>query len=90
MNISFISEYAVPVIVGICICVGYIIKNSFPSIDNKYIPLIMAILGIVLNVWINMNITPEIILAGMFSGLASTGLYQVFKELIGGNKNDSK
>ena len=90
MDISFISEYAVPVIVGICICVGYIIKNSFPSIDNKYIPLIMAILGVALNVWINMNITPEIILAGMFSGLASTGLYQVFKELIGGKKNDSK
>lgn len=90
MDISFISEYAVPVIVGICICVGYIIKVSFSSIDNKYIPLIMAILGVVLNVWINMNITPEIILAGMFSGLASTGLHQVFKELIGGEKNDSK
>ena len=90
MDISFISEYAVPVIVGICICVGDIIKASFSSIDNKYIPLIMAILGVVLNVWINMNITPEIILAGMFSGLASTGLHQVFKELIGGEKNDSK
>lgn len=90
MDISFISEYAVPVIVGICICVGYIIKSSFSSIDNKYIPLIMSILGVVLNVWINMNITPEIILAGMFSGLASTGLHQIFKELIGGKKNDSK
>lgn len=26
MDLSFISEYAVPVIVGICLCVGYVIK----------------------------------------------------------------
>ena len=86
MDLGFLNEYAVSVIVGICICMGYIIKTSFSSIDNKYIPLIMAILGVVLNVWINMNITPEIILAGMFSGLASTGLYEAFRNLIGGNK----
>ena len=61
MDLSFISEYAVPVIVGICLCVGYVIKTSFSSIDNKSIPLIMAILGVALNIWINMSITPEII-----------------------------
>ena len=86
MDLNFISEYAVPVIVGICLCVGYVIKTSFSSIDNKYIPLIMVILGVALNIWINMNVTPEIILAGMFSGLASTGLHQAFKQLIGGSK----
>ena len=86
MDLSFISEYAVPVIVGICLCVGYVIKTSFSSIDNKYIPLIMVILGVALNIWINMNVTPEIILAGMCSGLASTGLHQAFKQLIGGDK----
>ena len=82
MDLSFISEYAVPVIVGICLCVGYVIKTSFSSIDNKYIPLIMVILGVALNIWINMNVTPEIILAGMFSGLASTGLHQAFKNTL--------
>ena len=86
MEINFLNNYAVPVIIGICLCVGYVIKTSFSSVDNKYIPLIMVILGVVLNVWINMNITPEIILAGMFSGLASTGLHQEFKQLIGGDK----
>ena len=86
MEINFLNNYAVPVIVGICLCVGYVIKTSFSSIDNKYIPLIMVILGVALNIWINMNITPEIILAGMFSGLASTGLHQAFKQLIGGDK----
>lgn len=86
-DLSFLIEYAIPVIVGICLCVGYVIKTSIPKIDNKYIPLIMAILGLVLNVWINFNITPEIMLGGMFSGLVSTGLHQVYKNLIeGGNK----
>ena len=86
-DLNFLIEYAVPVIVGICLCVGYVIKSSIPKIDNKYIPLIMAILGLILNVWINLGISPEIILGGMFSGLVSTGLHQVYKSLIeGGNK----
>jgi hypothetical protein len=82
MDLSFISEYAVPVIVGICLCVGYVIKTSFSSINNKYIPLIMAILGVLLNIWITLTINPGVLLGGLFSGLASTGLHQVFKELL--------
>ena len=84
MDLQFISEYAVPVIVGICLCVGYVIKTSFSSVNNNYIPFIMVVLGVILNIWINMSITAEIILGGMFSGLCSTGLHQVFKTLIGG------
>ena len=86
MEINFLNNYAVPVIVGICLCIGYVIKNSLPSIKNRYIPLIMVTIGIILNIWINKSITPDILLAGMFSGLASTGLHQAFKQLIGGDK----
>ena len=83
MDLSFLDNYIVLVIVGICVCVGYVLKNSFPKLDNKYIPLIMAILGVILNAWLsNWNISPEIILGGLFSGLSSTGLHQVFKNLI--------
>lgn len=88
MDLSFISEYAVPVIVGICLCVGCVIKTSFSSIDNKYIPLIMAILGVLLNIWITHTINPGVLLGGLFSGLASTGLHQVFKELIENQEGD--
>ena len=84
MDITFLNDYVVLVVVGICLCTGYVLNNSFPKLDNKYIPLIMAVLGVVLNIWINMSITAEIILGGMFSGLCSTGLHQVFKTLIGG------
>lgn len=82
MDLSFLDNYVVLVIVGICVCVGYVLKNSFPKLDNKYIPLVMAILGISLNIWIVRTISPDVILGGMFSGLSSTGLHQVFKNLI--------
>ncbi len=84
MDLSYLTEYAVPIIVGICLCVGYIVKNIIPSEEiNKYIPLIMGILGVALNVWVNMDFTAEILLAGLFSGLASTGLYEMFRNIIG-------
>lgn len=83
MNIEFLTEYFVPVIVGICLCVGYIIKSATP-VDNKYIPAINAVIGLTLAVWIHWGaITPEVILSGLFSGLASTGLYEGFKNIIG-------
>ncbi len=83
MDITFLSEYAVPVVVGICLCVGYIIKNVIPSESiNRYIPLIMGVLGVILNSWIAREFSPAVLLGGLFSGLASTGLHQLFKQLI--------
>lgn len=85
MDLTILNEYLVIVVVGICLCVGYVIKNSLDFIPNKYIPLIMAVLGTTINVLMNFGtgITAEVILAGMLSGLASTGLYEAFKNLIG-------
>lgn len=83
MDISVLLNYINIVVLGICLCVGYVIKNSLDFIPNKYIPLIMLILGTVLNVICNItNITGEVVLAGMISGLASTGLYELFKNLL--------
>ena len=82
MDISFLTDYCNVIIVGICLCVGYVIKQSMPSVDNKYIPLVMALLGVIIALWINMAVTPQIILSGLFSGLASTGLHQMFTKLI--------
>lgn len=85
MDISFINEYLVLVVLGICLCVGFIIKHLIPNDKvNKFIPLIMGILGVVLNVWLNgWAFSPEILLGGLASGLASTGLHQAYKSLIG-------
>lgn len=85
MDLSFLQNFYIPTIVGICLCVGYVIKHSLDFIPNKYIPLIMAVLGLALNIFINKTITADIILGGMFSGLASTGMHQMFSQLIQGN-----
>lgn len=82
MDITFLNEYFIPVIVGICLCVGYVIKTSIPKVDNSLIPMILSILGLLINIWINSAINPSIVLGGLFSGLASTGLHQLFKNLI--------
>lgn len=83
MEIAVLLEYVNIIVLGICLCVGYVIKNSLDFIPNKYIPLIMLILGTVLNIIFNIHsITGEIILVGMISGLASTGLYEMFKNLL--------
>ena len=87
MDINFLTEYAVPLIVGICLCVGYMIKNILPDDRiNKYIPMLMGVLGVIINFWINGTFTAEILLGGLFSGLASTGLYEMFRNLVGGKK----
>ena len=82
---EFLNEYSIPVIVGICLCVGFILKNLVTTDKiNKFIPLIVAVIGVVVNAWLNAwTVTPEILLSGMFSGLASTGMHQLFKQFIG-------
>lgn len=84
---EFLNDYVVLIVVGICLCVGYVMKNLVPSDKvNKFIPLTMMVLGIIINVWVNgFAFTPEILLGGMASGLASTGMHQLFKQFIGGD-----
>lgn len=87
---DFLNDYLVLVVVGVCLCVGYVLKNIVPSDKvNKFIPLIMLVLGVVINLWVNaFAFTPEIMLGGMFSGLASTGMHQLFKQFITKSDDD--
>lgn len=80
---EFLNEFMLPVVLGICLCVGYIVKKWIPDVDNKYIPTIVLMLGVVLSIWISgWQVTPEVILSGMISGLGSTGMHQLFKQFI--------
>lgn len=86
---EFLNEYMIPVIVGICLMVGYIVKHWIRDADNKIIPTVVAIVGLVVAIWMHWgNITPAVILSGLASGLASTGLHQAFKQLIDKGKYD--
>lgn len=79
---EILSQYVVLVVMAICLCLGFVIKNSLDFIPNKYIPLIMAITGVILNVWFNGWVfTPEILLGGLASGLASTGAFEAVRNV---------
>lgn len=84
LKMDFLNDFLVLIVVGICLCVGYVIKHLVPTDKiNQFIPLIMAVLGVLLNAWLNgFLFTPEILLGGLISGLASTGLHQAFKQFI--------
>lgn len=88
---EFLNEYMLPVVLGICLCVGYVIKKWIKDVDNKFIPTIVTVLGIVVASWISgWSITPQVILSGMVSGLASTGMHQLFKQYIEKKETDDK
>lgn len=92
-NLNFLLEYINVVVLGICLCVGFALKYAkiFDKLGNQYIPLSMLILGTIINVLINIPlINATIVLGGMISGLASTGLYEMMRNLLdkGGKKED--
>lgn len=84
MDLGNLTEYLNVIIMGICFCVGYMIKNVVTNdVINKYIPLIVGTLGLILAVVSNINnISLEVIFTGLLSGLASTGLYEAYNNSI--------
>ena len=84
MDLGFIQDYYIPVILVACLVVGYCIKHItwLEKVSNQYIPSILAILGAVLACVANSSITLDTVVYGAFTGLASTGLHQAFTRLI--------
>lgn len=83
---DFITEYiSVIGLVG-ALATGFIVKNLIPNEGiNRFIPLIAAVVGLVICLWdAGWVATPQVVVSGMISGLASTGLYEAFKNLIDG------
>lgn len=83
MDFTQLSNYFITVVVVACLIVGYIIKTSFDKIPNKYIPTILAVLGAVLNAIVS-GVSVFTIVYGALMGLASTGLYEAFKNFVEG------
>lgn len=78
---DFITQYFIPIVLLAALIVGYILKNFAPS-DNKWIPLILAVLGAVLGCCANQHVDLTSIVGGAVSGLSAVGLHQVFKQFI--------
>lgn len=79
---EILNDYIVVLVMAICLAIGYIIKHFLPM-DNKWIPLIMGCLGVLINVWVNAwGFTPEVLLGGLASGLAATGAFEMVRNLM--------
>lgn len=79
--ITTIEPFIIPIIMGTCFILGEIIK-PMNFVDSKFIPAIMAVVGVFMGVWLNgFAITPEIFFGGLASGWASTGAWETIKNL---------
>lgn len=79
-----VSQYVNGMISIICLSIGFLIKNSLPNIPNRLIPLILGVLGVFFNIWLNKwNVSPEIIVCGLISGLSSCGTFDLMKNTMG-------
>lgn len=84
-NLTFLMEYIDPLILGICLCIGFALKYAkiFEKFGNQYIPLSMLVLGCIIGIIMHIgNVNAAVILGGMISGLASTGLYEMMRNLL--------
>lgn len=80
-----LNQYLSPVIVALCLILGYIIKHWVRDADNKIIPTVVTLAGTAAAVAMNWGaVTVEVIVGGALSGLASTGMHQLFKQWISG------
>ncbi len=84
MDLSYLFEYVNLLTLGICLCVGFALKTAFAWFPNKYIPLAALTMGCIINILISLEtgINAVVVLGGMISGLASTGLYEMLRNLL--------
>lgn len=88
---NLVSQYAVFPIALICFGVGYVIKHYIPKIPNKFIPLILACLGLLINLAFNrFAFTPDIVIGGIGSGLVATGSFEAVRNLLNKQTKEQK
>lgn len=87
MDFNNLTQYFVLVVLVACLIVGYVIKTSFDSVPNKYIPTILAVVGAVLNVMVS-GPSVETVVYGALMGLASTGMHQAFTRFVEGSGDE--
>lgn len=83
---EFLNDFMLPVVVGICLWHGLYCKKMGARCGIQIYPHHRGCLGVVTASWISGWIfTPQVVLSGLISGLASTGMHQLLKQYIEGN-----
>lgn len=82
ITMEMLKEFVVPGIVILCALVGYFIKNSslMNFINNKDIPLIVGIVGVVAFCLQSGSVSVDNVIKGLASGWASVGAHQLIKQ----------
>ena len=79
MNVDFLSDYIILVAFGVCVCIGFLLKQ-WSAIPNN-----------IINMWVNdWSLTPEILLGGLASGIAASGAYEYIKRFISKDNSEGK
>lgn len=84
MDLNYLCDYYIPIVMTACLVIGYCIKHIpwLERISNEYIPAILVLIGAVFACINEGNITFHILVSGAVTGLASTGLYEAFSQII--------
>lgn len=91
MDLSFLTDYYVPLVLVACLVIGYCVKHIrwLDVVADEYIPTILAVIGAIIACVNVGGVSLQDIVAGAVTGLASTGLHQAFTQIINGrNKNE--
>lgn len=83
MDLSFLNDYFIPIVMAACLVIGYCIKHIswLYRISNEYIPAILALSGALLACIDAGMPSLAAVVKGAVTGLASTGLYEAFSQL---------
>lgn len=81
--ISFIPEQLLILVAALYVLgVGF---KKYKQLDNKYIPVLLLILGIGFSVWV-LGLNPNAVLQGVICWGISIGINQTYKQLKDGEK----
>lgn len=91
MDFSVVLEHFELIVILACLVVGYIIKHAtfLNKIPNNDIPVILAVIGAVLNAVVN-GPSVETVVYGAVMGLASTGMHQAFTRFVENTEIDEE
>lgn len=81
-----LNDFIVVLPCAAALLIGFLVKYAIPAIPNRFIPLICGIIGLGVNIWINLSFTPEVLVTGLVSGVAATGMFEMVRNLIGGSE----
>lgn len=78
--IETMSMYIVPVIVVVCLLLGFFLKHGFSKLPNDFIPAILAVIGVLVSAWHYETFNLNVFITGLVSAAAACGLHNGSKD----------